>query len=53
VRIESYHGWDRPSLARPFHYGTHDQLVAKMQTVKHAERQDRRSLNLSVVSSVK
>jgi hypothetical protein len=26
--------------------------VAQMQTVKHAERQDRRSLNLGVVGSV-
>ena len=31
----------------------HDQLVAEMQTIKHAEREHGRSLNFCVVSSVK
>ena len=52
MRIESDNGWNRPGLARSFHHGAHDQLVAKVQTIKHAERQDRRSVDVGVVSSV-
>ena len=53
VGIESDNGWDCASRARPFDHGTHDQLVAQVQAIKHAQRQDRWSLNFSVISSVK
>ena len=52
MRIESDHSGNGAGLTRPFHDGAHDQLMAQMQSIKHAERQHRRSLNLGVVSSV-
>jgi len=53
VWIESDDGGNRTSLVRSFNYSTHDQLVTKVQPVKHAECQDGRSLDIGVVSSVK
>jgi hypothetical protein len=53
MRIECDHSRRRAQCPRALDNSTHDQLVTKMQTVKHAEREHGRSLNLGVVSSVK
>jgi hypothetical protein len=53
VGIERDNGWDRASRACSFDDGAHDQLVAQMQTIKHAQRQDRWPLDFSVVGTVK
>src|SRR5438045_644691 len=52
MRIEGNYGRHRARRPRPFHHRAHDQLVTKMQTIKHAEREYGRPLNLCVVSSV-
>jgi hypothetical protein len=53
VRIESYDSRDGAGLTRSFHHRAHDQLMPKMQPVKHAQGQDRRALDIRVVGSVK
>ncbi len=53
MRIESDHRRHGAHCARALNDGAHDQLVAQVQTVKHAEREHGRALNFRVVSSVK
>src|SRR5580765_8441210 len=53
MRIESNNSWNCVYCARTFYDGTHDQLVTKVQTVKHPKSQYRRTVNASVVGSVK
>src|SRR5260221_10403610 len=38
MRLESNYGWHGADRARTLDHRLHDQLVPKMQTVKHAER---------------
>src|ERR1700752_613887 len=51
--IERNHGGHRAGLSRTFDNSLHDQLVAQVQTVKHAEREHGRALDVRVVSAVK
>ena len=51
--IESDHSRHCAGCTRSLNDSLHDQLVPEMQTIKHAEREHGRSLNLGVVSSVK
>jgi hypothetical protein len=50
--VESNYGWNRAGRTRPLHHSTHDQLMPKVQPIKYAERQHRRSLYLGVIGSV-
>jgi len=52
VWIERYDSRNGAGCARSFDNGTHDQLMAEMQTIKHAEREHGRSLYLCVIGSV-
>jgi hypothetical protein len=36
----------------PFNHRPHDQLMADVQTVKHAQSEHRRTLNLCIIGSV-
>ena len=53
MRIERDYGWHCFNRTSAFDNGAHDQLMAQMQTIKDAKRQDSRSLDLGVISSVK
>ena len=53
MRIERNHRRHRADGVRPVNNGSHDQLVSKVQSIKHAEREHCRPLNFRVVSSVK
>ena len=53
MRIESDHRGHGIKFARSFDDCAHHQLMAQMQTIKDTERQHRRALDFSVVSSVK
>ncbi len=53
MRIECDHRRHGAQLASALNDSAHDQLMAQMKTVKHAEREHGRALNFRVVSSVK
>jgi hypothetical protein len=53
MRIKRNHSRHGTSGTGPFDNCAHDQLMTEMQTIKHAQREYRRSLNLCVVSAVK
>src|SRR5712692_4505922 len=53
MRLESNHGGHRADGARALNHRLHDQLMTEVQTVKHAERQNRRAGDVGVVGSVK
>src|SRR6185369_2771299 len=53
MRIECDYSRHRANGPRTHNNGAHDQLMTKMQAVKHAECNHRRPLNSCVVSSVK
>jgi hypothetical protein len=53
MRIESNDSRHRTNLTRSLDNRAHDQLMTEMQTIKNAEREHRRPLNVRVVSSVK
>src|ERR1044072_8807502 len=53
MRIESDDSRHCARCTRTLNHSVHDQLVSEVQTVKHTEREHGRSMNSSVVSSVK
>src|SRR4030095_5578745 len=53
MRIESNNSGNRVHCSRSLDDGTHDQLMTKVQSVKHTKRQHRRTVNASVVGAVK
>ena len=53
MRIKSDDSWDRVTRASSLNNCFDDQLMTEMQAVKNAECQNRRALNLSVISTVK
>jgi hypothetical protein len=52
MRVECNHGRDSTHNARTLNHRPHNQLMAEMQSVKDAQRQDRRPRYLRVVCSV-
>ena len=53
VGLESDHSWHGAGGAGPLNYRAHNQLMADMQSIKDAERQNRRPRNICIVSAVK
>src|SRR5712692_4142170 len=53
MRLESNHGRHGADSARSLDHRLHDQLMTKMQTVEHAECQNRRAGDIGVVGTVK
>src|SRR6266446_4463399 len=53
MRLESNHGRHGAGGARALDHRLHDQLVTKMQTVEHAQRQNRGARDVGVVGAVK
>ena len=50
-----FEGNDRRNCARgarPFDYGLHDELMAEMQPIKHAKRQDSGARDVGILCSV-
>src|SRR6266852_8104807 len=53
MRLESNHGRHGAGGARSCDHRLHDQLMAKMQTIEHAQRQNRGARDVGVVGAVK
>jgi hypothetical protein len=53
VRVESDNGRDSARGARSLNHSPHNQLMAQMQAIENAERQDSGARYLSIIGSVK
>ena len=53
MRLESNYGRHGADGAGALDHRLHDQLMAKMQTIEHAQRQNRRARDVSVIGAVK
>ncbi len=53
MRLKSDHGRHGINRTRSLNHRLHDELMPKMQPIKHAECQHRRARNLGIIGSVK